>query len=560
MEIYLLKSAACLALLMLFYKALLEKENMHIFKRYYLLAAVPVSVAIPLVTFTRYVETSPTLAEPEVFFLTTSASSEGIAAWIPSFLLGIYLVGVLFFGIKFVRNFRDLVQKIRKNPKVQNDSTTRVLLQENVPPHTFWTYIFLNRKKYEKKEIPNEVFEHEQAHARQLHSADVLLVELFQIVFWFYPVVYLLKQSIKLNHEFLADRAVLRKGVKRSSYQHTLLSFSSSGFQGDLVNPISYSSIKKRFTVMKTKTSKKAILLRTFLLAPLLLGLLYSFSTTETVEVIENSGHEIIQEEVTPEMIREYNKLAIYYNTYGLTRESVESAAFKRMKYIYSLMSPEQRKTAEAFPPPPPPSPVSEKGKEERRVDRTQDVPPPPPPPPPIEVIGHPARGSEKVKTSENKNLPPLPPPVEVIGHPAPPPPPPPPSPEESIKKLQKEGATFFFEGEKISGEEALRIVRTNDNLKVNITETNGVKKVEMYQAEDDDSTSATGSKSKYQNPMTRSETIEHLKELSNEGIVFRYEGKEISLEKALERLERGYITFRYSEEGPKKIMRIEDL
>lgn len=56
MEMYLINSAACLAVLLLFYKLLLEKENMHVFKRYYLLISAMAAIVIPLITFTTYVE------------------------------------------------------------------------------------------------------------------------------------------------------------------------------------------------------------------------------------------------------------------------------------------------------------------------------------------------------------------------------------------------------------------------------------------------------------------------------------------------------------------------
>src|SRR5690606_29181347 len=79
-------------------------------------------------------------------------------------------------------------------------------------------------------------------------------------------------------------RAVLQQGYKTAEYQQTLLSYSSGDLQSDLVNPINYSSIKKRFTVMKTQTSRKTILARGILILPVLALLLYSFSTTKEVE------------------------------------------------------------------------------------------------------------------------------------------------------------------------------------------------------------------------------------------------------------------------------------
>lgn len=55
MELYVLKSAACWALLYGFYKLLLERESMHQLKRWYLLGGLVLGALIPLVTFTTYI-------------------------------------------------------------------------------------------------------------------------------------------------------------------------------------------------------------------------------------------------------------------------------------------------------------------------------------------------------------------------------------------------------------------------------------------------------------------------------------------------------------------------
>ena len=203
------------------------------------------------------------------------------------------------------------------------------------------------------------------------------------------------------------------------------------------------------------------------------------------------------QEKATPEMVAEYNELANHYKENGLSREDVKSDAFKRMKYIYGLMTPEQRKSAEDFPPPPAPvSSAKEKKRaviiqerqkvEEKRAERrerdqekrerdmvrrerekeraerreiiierrgaTGDTPPPPPPPPapPVPAVG-------------GENSMPMPADVAI------PAPPPPPSPEEAIQGWIEEGATFYYNGKKVSGEEALKRVQKNDGKHLNV-------------------------------------------------------------------------------------------
>jgi len=376
MEIFLIKSAACLGIFYAFYKLFLERENMHQMKRFYLLGAVLASFLIPLVTFTEYVEiqatTIPVFAEG--FALEIPETIEVATNYWPTVLWSIYILGVLFFSLKFGRNLYSIIQKIRKNPLFKNNNIFHVLLKTPTTPHTFFSYIFLNKRKFEADEIPEEVLLHEQAHAREFHSLDVILMELLQIVFWFNPFLYFFKHSIKLNHEFLADRAVLNEGVETASYQNILLAFSSNASAPELANSINYSFIKKRFTVMKTSTSKRATWLKTLLILPLAAVLVYGFSTTQ-VEQKVTSGPKVVfedpelQEEyetwyhstlnefsnkkATPQQIQQYNKLASFWNKRfeeDSTNRVMPLSELKKLETIYRSMTLDQRNDAQPFP------------------------------------------------------------------------------------------------------------------------------------------------------------------------------------------------------------------
>jgi hypothetical protein len=296
MVLYLLKSAACMGIFLLFYKLLLEKENMHIFKRFYLIATLIAALVIPGLVFVEYIEPVVTTYSNYNNYIETStplinelpARDIAIINW--SLLAWtIYYIGLGIFGVRFLRNLFQIINRIRKNTKFKERFSIKVLLLEQLPPHTFFKYIFLNKEKFETDAIPKEVLLHEEIHAKQHHSIDVLFIELLQVVLWFNPLVYFFKKSIKLNHEFLADSAVIKATISTSNYQNTLLSYLSQDslhkYQSvKMANAINYSSIKKRFKVMKNKTSKKAVLLRSLLLLPLLALMLYGFSETKLVE------------------------------------------------------------------------------------------------------------------------------------------------------------------------------------------------------------------------------------------------------------------------------------
>lgn len=465
MILYLLKFSACLAVFMLFYKLFLEKESFHKLKRGYLLGTLLASIIIPLITFTSYIEANPIeIPINDLEFSTLTHVPEHTLIektnYLPYVLWSIYGLGVLIFTIRFGMNLFKIVKRIKQNPKFKNQSVFHVLLTDFIAPHTFLNYIFFNKEKYEAHQIPKEVLLHEETHAKEKHALDILFIEILQIVFWFNPLLYFIKKDIKLNHEFLADHAVINNGIELKNYQNTLLAFSSHATEPQLANAINYSSIKKRFTVMKTQTSKHSMWLRSLILLPVLAILIYSFSSNKVVEkpfedtsginhtarsieivVLDNGNYKIdgntatketftdvinqLHQDVTPEIrnriinilvndgkivsdedvwfiynaaidygfhrivtynqeiirskgntpfaitdlddqkgatkaqIAEYIKLAKHINSQNKDNPIIKIKDLERLKYLYNLMTKEQRKSAEPFPniPPPPPPP-----------------------------------------------------------------------------------------------------------------------------------------------------------------------------------------------------------
>jgi TonB family protein len=105
-----------------------------------------------------------------------------------------------------------------------------------------------------------EMLAHEMEHVRQKHSFDVLILELLTIIQWFNPFIWLLKRSIRENHEFLADNGVLKPEVSSAAYRMLLL---NSAFiqQPVITNNFNYSLIKNRIKMItKIKSSKTAAL------------------------------------------------------------------------------------------------------------------------------------------------------------------------------------------------------------------------------------------------------------------------------------------------------------
>ena len=359
MEIFVLKFSACLLVFWLVYALILEQQNMHHFKRFYLLGTFALALIIPTLTVTEYIapvisnlETAPLFIPIEPSFVEMPIEDRSFFN-LETTLWFIYGIGVLLFSIRFVINIVKMQQRISTNENIVKHSFVYVLLKEHLIPHSFFKYIFYNKNRYESHNIPKEVMLHEETHARQLHSLDIIILELLQIAFWFHPLIYILKHHVKLNHEFLADQAVLKHGSDAKTYQNILLQFSSNTQNHHLSSAINYSSIKKRFTVMKTQTSKTRIWLSTLLVLPIIAILFYSFAEKEYVEKEWNETSKAIQientltnEGATEAMMKEYNDWIIQF----ATTHHIEYSKYKRIVAIYDLMTETQRNSVEPYP------------------------------------------------------------------------------------------------------------------------------------------------------------------------------------------------------------------
>jgi beta-lactamase regulating signal transducer with metallopeptidase domain len=139
---------------------------------------------------------------------------------------------------------------------------------------------------------------HEQVHARQWHSADVLLIEAIAIINWFNPVVYFYRFGIKHIHEFIADRQALKNGMDKAEYALLLLSQTFRTPAHQLVNPFfNHSLLKQRIIMLQKSHSQRVALLKYGLSAPLFILMLIlsaaTISKSTTVKLLNKKAEEV---------------------------------------------------------------------------------------------------------------------------------------------------------------------------------------------------------------------------------------------------------------------------
>lgn len=286
MLIYLLKSTLCLLVLFGFYKLVLEKENMHQFKRFYLLGSLLLAFSLPLMSFSlpfsigefssfaeskgiesAKIQVRKITPEAPVNIISDNKQSENYLLYT---VWTLYLFGMLIFGVRFYRNLLKIYANIRRNRKIDVGTYFLVLLKERLIPHSFLNYLFVNEYSFDREKIPAEVFLHEEIHIREKHSLDILFIELLQVFFWFNPLFILLKRSVKLNHEFLADHSVLKHKVDPEEYSHLLMSYAGATIYSGFPSALNSSFTKKRILMISKRFSIKEVAVRLGLFVPVL--------------------------------------------------------------------------------------------------------------------------------------------------------------------------------------------------------------------------------------------------------------------------------------------------
>lgn len=275
----LLKINLTLLLCFLIYHSLLRKLTFYHLNRAFLLGTLLLSVLTPFLKFEIERQTLPVpLALPQLGY-TLSAAAAGTFPWI-TIITMLFWSGSLILGFRFIAQ---LISLLLLYPKTRlhsiNGCQVRVMQDKN-NPFSFFKSIFLNPDMLTTEEL-HTVIRHEQVHAAQWHSLDILWGEMVRVFCWFNPAAWLLMTAIRENLEFIADRAVLSGGVERKAYQYSLLHISQSKRgASEVANNFNFSHLKVRITMMNKKKSNDLNVVKYFLALPLVAGLVLSFSVS----------------------------------------------------------------------------------------------------------------------------------------------------------------------------------------------------------------------------------------------------------------------------------------
>lgn len=288
--IYALKTLISLGLFALVYQFGLLKDVNFSARRFYLLNAVILSLILPLLSFNfsffNAAETNPfgTLVLDEITIYSNGLKTIGESSRIPfrEILFYSYLVIAIILSLRVLYQLFNIIFKTRRyeGNNIENLKIYRLPL-ENVS-FSFFRIVFIG-KTPEKGDI-EKILAHEKVHAGQLHTVDVLLMEILTIIFWFNPLIWWFRNEIKNVHEYLADDGALSEGFNRKSYQITLLEHLIGSASLTITNNFNYSLIKNRIAMMNKEKNGRKNIWKLFLILPVSVILIIGFACTEKAE------------------------------------------------------------------------------------------------------------------------------------------------------------------------------------------------------------------------------------------------------------------------------------
>ena len=302
--IYLIKVNVALIVLYAFYKLSFSKDTFFRLRRIMLLLICVTSLIYPLIDFSGWTdeyaigETITTVYNkllPEVLVTTAvpvaTTEVEGTTWQAGTWLWIIYGLGI---GMLLLRNLLE-VSKIHHSLACSQRYSLKgvpVYQSEDVgEPCSFFHWIFINPMQYSDKEI-NEILIHEQTHVRELHSLDIILVQLVILLCWFNPFSWLIRSEIRMNHEYLADKQVVTSGYDK----HTSLA------AANFYNNFSVLPLKKRIKMLNRKRTHNIMVGKYLMFIPVAaLLLLFSNCANKKADKVQSDTEKADTIELTAE-------------------------------------------------------------------------------------------------------------------------------------------------------------------------------------------------------------------------------------------------------------------
>ena len=271
--LYILQSTVTLTIFYILYELLFKHDAYFVFNRFYLLVAILVSTLLPMFDFSvqdLFATTTNAFVVAPVYSFVEYTLNEVViygdatinqsTSWFSNIslfhsLLIMYIGGVIISFLIFIFRLIQLSHLFLSSELENTNGIKFVYTKQKTPVFSFFNHIFIDKKTLRNTNEIEKIIDHEMVHIKQKHSIDLIFAELITIIQWFNPMAYMLRNSLKENHEFIADKDVIISYPDTMAYSRLLIDNSSIVKTNILTHNFSYSLLKRRlFMIKKTKS------------------------------------------------------------------------------------------------------------------------------------------------------------------------------------------------------------------------------------------------------------------------------------------------------------------
>jgi len=157
-----------------------------------------------------------------------------------------------------------------------------VMLENGNPSFSFVNTIFICPQDLEQNPA---IFLHETMHVQSRHYVDLFLFRIIQIIWWWNPLVWLMRTELGLLHEYEADEKVINHGIDATQYQLLLVRKAVGEQRFSLASGFQHAKLKNRITMMLIPTTNARMRYSYLALIPLLAIFVYACNPTKNNKV-----------------------------------------------------------------------------------------------------------------------------------------------------------------------------------------------------------------------------------------------------------------------------------
>ncbi|TRZ46353.1 M56 family metallopeptidase [Robertkochia solimangrovi] len=305
---YLIESISFQLLFLLVYDLFLKKETFFNWNRTYLIITPLLAMVLPLIRLEILKTTVPQelAGNIPVILLGEAAPPVVLAeqAVEPVVTLNLWewigVCGAIIAFFLFLFKLLQIIRLRRSGELHRYAEYLQIEVRDSEVAFSFFRQIFLGKRLVEREH--DHIIAHELVHIRERHSWDLIYFEIFRILMWFNPLIYVYQARITELHEYIAD-SITAKDHRDETYQNLL----EQVFQTQKISFINaffnHSLIKKRIVMLNKDRSSTIKKFKYLLMAPLMLGILLYTSCEREVDTVVG-----VEEQLTNPTLDKYYK------------------------------------------------------------------------------------------------------------------------------------------------------------------------------------------------------------------------------------------------------------